>query len=113
MVVILDPENWKFLRFEPSKHKDKKYDAVLEHKYDFVLNKVKRVPFGAIKSDGIPYDQYKDSTGLYLYSDYDHGDEKRRLLYRARHKGEDKKKFSSGWFSWYFLWVALIILKNI
>lgn len=103
-MIIKDPQNWKFLRFEQSKRKDKKYDAILEHKHDFVLNKIKRVPFGGIKSDGTPYEQYKDSTGLKLYSDYDHGDPNRRRLYQARHAKEKDNKFSSGYFSYFFLW---------
>jgi hypothetical protein len=45
----------------------------------------KWIHFGAIQN-GIPMDQYKDSTGLGLYTKYDHLDPKRRKLYRARHK---------------------------
>ena len=51
---------YKFLRFEKSKRKGKKYDAVLQNKE---TKREVRVPFGAIG-----YQQWKDSTGLGLYS---------------------------------------------
>ena len=71
----------------------------------------KVVHFGAIK-DGVPMSQYRDSTGLGLYSKYDHNDKERRDRYRARHRAiklKDgtpayKKKYSPAWFSYNFLW---------
>lgn len=111
---LRSPNNYKFVRFESSNTKGKKYDAVLQNKK---TGKPKRVPFGAKG-----YEQYKDSeetdtlsgvsslsgaelrTGLGLYSRVNHLDDKRRERYRARHAGEDKNKFSSGWFSMRFLW---------
>jgi hypothetical protein len=62
-------------------------------------------------------DVFKDSKkvasiGAYGYPDYAYhmktegkayADERRRL-YRLRHKGEDKKKGTPGFFSWYLLW---------
>ena len=61
--------------------------------------KHKIIPFGDIR-----YQQYKDQTGLGLYSDKDHGDPKRRQSYRKRHEGEQNHMFSSGYFSFYYLW---------
>lgn len=50
---------YKFINFENSHIKTKKYNAVLQKK----TGKYVRVPFGARG-----YEQYKDSTGLGLYS---------------------------------------------
>jgi hypothetical protein len=61
--------------------------------------KERKVPFGAIG-----YEQYKDSTGLNLYSKLNHLDKDRRKRYRERHKGEEKNKFSSGYWSYKYLW---------
>lgn len=95
--MILDkPNDYKFVEFEKSTNKNKKYDAILLNKQ---TNRYKRVPFGAKD-----YEQYFDATGLGLYSHKNHNDKHRRALYRKRHKGEEKNKFSSGWFSWYYLW---------
>jgi len=45
------------------------------------------------------------SIGAIGYSDYaTTGDKERRRLYRLRHKGEDKKIGSNGYFSWFLLW---------
>jgi hypothetical protein len=95
--MILDnPDNYKFIEFKKSKTKNKKYDAILLNKKTKIL---KRIPFGAKG-----YQQYKDNTGIGLYSHLDHHDPKRRALYRKRHDGEQKNKYSSGWFSYYYLW---------
>ena len=58
------------------------------------------------------FQQFKDSTGLGLYSKYDHGDKERRKRYLARAKGiKDKQgnltwkdKESSNYYSIRFLW---------
>lgn len=99
------PSNkYKFMKFERSHLKDKKYNAVLKH---IDTGRIKKIPFGARG-----YAQYKDSTGLKLYSSQDHLDEERRQRYRARHKGEgnETRKYSAGYFSWHFLWIAMILL---
>jgi hypothetical protein len=96
MVVIDNPENYSFVKFVRSKTKTKKYDAVL---YDKERKKFKSVPFGDNR-----YGQYKDTTGLGLYSHKDTLDETRRENYRRRHEGEDKAKFSSGYFALKYLW---------
>lgn len=89
------PEDYTFLRFEKSRHKGKKYDAVLKNKK---TQQEKRVPFGAIG-----FQQYEDRA-LGLYKNDDHHDETRRKRYRQRHMGEDKHKFSSGFFAIKYLW---------
>lgn len=96
MVVVAQPRDYKFLRFEKSRSKFKKYDAVLLNKASL---REKRVPFGDKR-----YEHFKDSTGLGLYSQLDHGDRSRRKNYRARHAKTAKKKFSSSWFAFYYLW---------
>ena len=93
-------EKYKFLRFEKSNLRTKKYTAILK---DIETGKLKRVHFGGIRLDGEPYEQYNDSTGLCIYSDYDHNDKKRRALYYKRH-GEKAIKYSSKWFSHNYLW---------
>jgi hypothetical protein len=98
---IEDPSNYYFVRFEKSTLKNKKYDAVLMNKK---TKKEKRVPFGAIKPDGTPYQHYRDRTGLGLYSKYDHNDTERRKRYITRHKKDMGFKYSSGWFAKQCLW---------
>jgi hypothetical protein len=66
---------------------------------DKKTNKLKYVPFGDVR-----YQQYRDTTPLKLYKHLDHNDIKRRELYRKRHAGEEKNKYSSGYFSYYLLW---------
>lgn len=85
----------KLVRFEVAPKKSgKKYYAVVEEK-----GKEKRIGFGARG-----YAQYKDQTGLGAYSKDDHLDPERRKRYQQRHRGEDKKKFSAGYFAWKYLW---------
>lgn len=74
--------------FEKSNRKDKKYSVITPAG--------KKIHFGAIVK-GIPMQQYKDSTGLGLYSEYDHGDEARRDRYLARAKGIKNKKGQLTW----------------
>ena len=93
---INNPKDYKFIKFEKSNSKGKKYDAILLNKKTL---KTKRVSFGAKN-----YQQYLDSTGLNLYSHLDHLDKKRRKRYLKRHKNDKDNKFSSGWFSAKFLW---------
>ena len=50
------------------------------------------------------YQQYKDSTGLGLYTHKNHGDKDRRERYRERHKGDNLDCFSAGYFSMRYLW---------
>ena len=89
-------DQFRLVRFERSRTKNKKYDAIIE---DRKTKRTQRVPFGQIG-----YEQYKDSTGLKLYSRLDHGDEERRKNYKARHEKTRHKKFSASWFADNFLW---------
>jgi hypothetical protein len=92
-------KDYKFLRFEKSKRKDKKYDAVLQNKQ---TNREVRVPFGAIG-----YEQFRDSTGLGLYTKDNHGDKVRKRSYRSRHSKEMasfKEFYSPGFFAMRYLW---------
>ena len=99
MVVIQDPQNYRLTGFEPSKDGRHKYIAVLQHKK---TGRKRSVPFGAIKADGTPYQHYHDKIGT--YRSYDHMDKERRKRYRIRHKGQDRQKFSSGYFAMRYLW---------
>ena len=95
--MILDnPEQYKFLMFQKSKTKNKKYDALLMHKK---TKKIKLIPFGDDR-----YPQYEDQTGLGLYSHMNTFDKERRRLYKIRHENTRDKKYSSSWFADRFLW---------
>ena len=88
---------YHFDGFEMSVHRHKKYDAILRNKKS---GRSVRVPFGDAS-----YAQYKDKTGLGLYSHMNHGDPKRRARYRQRHKNDVKPGFySPGYMSWFYLW---------
>lgn len=84
--------------FRKSTRKNKKYDAYYNGKW---------IPFGDPNSE-----QYKDSTGLGLYSHMDHNDPKRREAYRKRASGIKnakgeltyKDKNSPNYYSFNFLW---------
>ena len=93
---LKNSSEYKFIGFERSRTKNKKYDAVLKNRK---TGKNKRVPFGDKR-----YEHYKDSTGLHLFSHLNHGDTKRRTRFRKRHHKNAKHKFSSAYFSYYFLW---------
>jgi hypothetical protein len=93
-MIIENPEDYTHIGFEKSNTKYKKYDALLKNREN---GKIKRVPFG-----NTLYKSYTDRTGLNLYEAT--GDKERRRLYRLRHKGEDKNKFSSGYFALKYLW---------
>jgi len=84
-------------KLQKSKRKFKKYDAVLINK---INNKIVTIPFGDNR-----YEQFKDTTGLKLYSNKDHGDKKRRELYRARHAKDVREGYySAGYFAMKYLW---------
>ena len=87
----------RFLKFEKSKSTGKKYDAIVQRIDD---GKVIRIPVGEIG-----YEQYQDSTGLDLYSKFDHNDPKRRILYHQRHNNDVLRgMYSPGFFSLFYLW---------
>ena len=99
-MIIENPEDYELVGFERSHVRGKKYDAILRRKKTRKEQKhgIRRVPFGAVG-----YEQYCDSTGKGLYTHVNHGDPNRRRNYRTRHRGENKRKFSSGYFSWKYL----------
>lgn len=84
--------------FRKSTKKNKKYDVYHDGKW---------IAFGDVFSE-----QFKDSTGLGLYSHMDHGDFKRREAYRKRASGIKngkgeltyKDKNSPNYWSYHFLW---------
>ena len=96
MVVVANPEDYSFVKFQRSTQKRKKYDAVL---YNKKARTYKTIPFG-----DRAYRHFEDKTGLGLYSHLDTHNNNRRRLYRLRHAGEDDNKFSSGWFALKYLW---------
>jgi hypothetical protein len=89
-------DKYTFDRFEVSKRKNKKYNAVLIN--NDTKNEV-RVPFGDNR-----YQQYHDKA-LGHYKRLDHHDAERRRLYRLRHKKDlDPNNFTAGNFAYYYLW---------
>ena len=84
--------------FEKSTRKGKKY---------MVMYNNKKIHFGDSNME-----QYKDSTGLGLYSDKNHLDKKRQASYLARAKGIRNKngeytwkdKSSANYYSVKYLW---------
>lgn len=83
--------------FQKSNTHNKKYDAIIMHK---ITKRYIRVPFGDKR-----YQQYKDTTGMKLYSHLNHNDSKRRRLYKLRHKTYLKhNNYSPGYFSYNYLW---------
>ena len=94
--MLYAPNLYTFLYFEKSHLKSKKYNAVLQNKK--TLREI-RIPFGATG-----YQQYCDKTGLEIYSNLDHLDLKRRVLYKKRHIHDTNKKYSASWFALKYLW---------
>jgi len=94
-MIVQNPSEYKFIRFELSKTQGKKYDAILQHKS---TRREKRIPFGAKG-----YEHYKDRA-LGKYSNLDHNNNTRRKAYHDRHQGEQHRKYSSGYFAWKYLW---------
>ena len=93
---------YKLKGFEKSNRKDKKYNAILQSRDN--RNAIVKVPFGGIRKNGIPYEQYRDKTPLRLYSKYDHNDKERRRLYRGRHVPPSDIYYNANWFAHKYLW---------
>ena len=72
------------LYIEESPSIRKKYRAYVRNKYS---NKIRHIDFG----DSL-YGQYKDSTGLGIFTRHDHEDIRRRINYFKRFSGMDNKK---------------------
>ena len=96
MGPALDPTRFVHVGFEPSRTRYKKYDALLRDK---PTGKIRRVPFGDAR-----YPQFRDKTGLRLYSHLDHLDKTRRARYLSRHKNDKDVRYSAGWFAAKYLW---------
>lgn len=95
--MMLSIDKYKLVGFQKSRHRHKKYDAILRN---VASGRLVRMPFGDAS-----YGQYKDSTRLGVYSHLDHLDPKRRRLYRQRHASDVKPGFySPGYMSWHYLW---------
>lgn len=87
-----------FIKFERSKNKKKKYDALIKNKETGNIN---RIGFGS----RFPLmGQFKDDTGLGLYSSLDHLDKKRRDNFRKRMSCDTAKDFTGRFYSCNFLW---------
>ena len=95
--MFLSMDDYKFIKFEKSTMKNKKYDALFRN---LKTGRIKKLSFGDQR-----YQQFKDSTGLNLYGHLNHGDPHRRLLYRQRHAKDIKSGYySPGMLSMKFLW---------
>lgn len=89
--------DYDLVGFEVSKSSSKKYDAIIKNKK---TGQIVRIPFGAHGME-----QYKDQTGLKIYSKFDHLDEVRKNSYQKRfQKLYDPGYFSPTFFSWVYLW---------
>ena len=90
-------KEWKFEKFEKATAKHKKYKAILRNRK---TGRKHTVNYGDSR-----YEQFRDSTGLGLYSKKNHGDMKRKKNYRARHRKDIKDGYySAGYFSMKYLW---------
>lgn len=95
MPTLDNPEEYELIKFQVSDTKNKKYDAILRHN----SGRLKKIPFGDKR-----YEQFRDSTGLGVYSNLDHGDRKRQINYLKRHANTKDNIFSSSYFSANYLW---------
>lgn len=82
----------RIIEFKPSAKKNKKIDAVVEDN-----GKKKIISFGQKGSV-----TYSNKTGVKV--DSTHNDSIKKKAYLARHKGEDSKMYSPGWFAIKYLW---------
>lgn len=90
-------KDYQLVEFKRGTAKYKKYKAILEN---IETGSKVSVHFGDVR-----YQQYKDSTGMGLYTRLNHGDDKRRKNYRSRHKKHVREDYySPSWFSYYYLW---------
>ena len=85
-----------YLFIAPSKYKLKKYDVYNYKTGDYITS------FGAIHSNGVPYDQYFDKISF--YKDYNHLNKERRKRYIIRHMKDKNVSPYPSYFSLKFLW---------
>lgn len=100
-MVKYEKSKYKFVEFKKSNNPRKKYSAFLENKE--TGRKVK-IDFGDSSME-----QYRDTTGLGLYSHKDHLDKNRRRQFRSRFSGLKQKQqwskyFTPLYFSYTKLW---------
>ena len=95
-----DARDYDLIEIRKSTNPVKKYDAILQNIY---TGRTFKMPFGGIRLDGTPYEQFKDRTPLKLYSKYDHGNETRRQLYLKRHN-KKIRAYSPDYFAKVYLW---------
>tara|TARA_R110000782_G_scaffold175932_1_gene267049 strand:- start:1448 stop:1738 length:291 start_codon:yes stop_codon:yes gene_type:complete len=96
-MVYYKKKQYELLGFQKSNRKGKMYDAIIQN---ILTKKSINVPFGSVS-----YQNYQDKTGLNLYPELIHGDKKRKILYKARHKHNVRSGyFSPGYFSYKYLW---------
>ena len=100
-MVKYSKRDYKFVKFQRSTNPKKKYDAVLKNKE---TGREVLVRFG---DKSLP--QYKDTTGLGLYSKKDTLDKNKRRQFRARFSAtkqtaDFKNYYSPMYFSWTRLW---------
>lgn len=90
-------KDYKFIKFEKSNVKNKKYVAYIKNKKNDRLYKVN---FGDSR-----YKHYNDKTGLKDWTAANHNDKERRRRYRQRHINNlNKNEYSPAYFSWFYLW---------
>jgi hypothetical protein len=88
---------YKFLKNVKSSNSKKKYTAILQNKK---TGRMKKINYGSSTNQ-----QFKDSTGLGVYTSKNHGDSVKRASYKARHNGFIRSGFfSAGYFSMKYLW---------
>lgn len=90
-------KEWVLLGFKKAQAKNKKYSAVIQNKKN---DRIRIVNFGSTL-----HEQYRDSTGLNIYSHLNHGDKERQKKYISRHTVFIRKGYySPGYFSMRYLW---------
>lgn len=95
--MFLPMSDYEFVRFEKSTRPKKKYDAFFTN---LKTGRIKKLSFG-----DPAYQQFKDTTGLGLYSHLDHGDKYRKMAYHKRHlKDIEPEMWSPGYLSMRYLW---------
>ena len=95
-MVYYSSDYYQLVGFRRSPRKFKMYDGILESDDGQLIY----VPFGDVR-----YQNFRDMTGLNLYPQLIHNDEKRRSNYRSRAKNHLREGFySPSYFSYYYLW---------
>ena len=93
-------KEYKLINFEKSLTRNKKYNAILQNKSN---GKLVKIPFGDNR-----FEQFKDSTGLGLYSNKDHGDLKPKATIQATPSKRPQERLLFTWF-YEFLFSLVII----